>query len=91
MLITSRTIAVLTAVAALSSTAGASALAKTHGPASSSHATVVTPRTASKAKGGGGVVKPVKVSGTVVALISAFPAGGRSTPTSATRSTRVAR
>jgi hypothetical protein len=85
MLISSRlTTAVLTAVVALSGVAGASAKAPKH-TAGTSHAKVAIKTTAAaKTKAGTGVVKPVKATTTSVAMISAFPAGGKGSGTEAT-------
>jgi hypothetical protein len=84
MLLRSRSIAVLTAVLSLSSVAGASAAATTHTSAkTSSHVSAKTVSIA-KVKGSSGVVKPVKTGGGAIALISAFPTGGKGSGTAAT-------
>lgn len=84
MPIRSRYVALLTAVVAISSVASAQALAKSHGPVkSSSHATVAKAKSAARTKATG-VVKPIKVAGTSVAAVSAFPAGGKGSGTEAT-------
>jgi hypothetical protein len=85
MIIRSRCIAALTTVLALSSVAGASAMTKTHKVSTTaSHAKTVKTTTAAKTKGGTGVIKPIKTTGTAVAMISAFPAGGKGSGTEAT-------
>jgi hypothetical protein len=81
----SRCIAVvLTAVAALSGAAGASAKAPRHTAAVASHAKTVKAPAVSKANTGTGVAKPIKASGQAVAAISAFPTGGKGSGTEAT-------
>jgi hypothetical protein len=84
MIIRSRCIAALTTVVALSGVASASALSRAHVTtrSSSSHAKVA--KTVSAAKAAGVGVKPIRTSGTKVAMISAFPAGGKGSGTEAT-------
>ena len=97
MLVRPRLIAVLTAVLALSSVAGASAMTKSKVSTATSKAKIVKKATGTKTTtttakstsaaavrpGGGIVVKPIS-NGPATAAISAYPTGGKGSGTEAT-------
>ena len=90
MLIRPRLIAVLTAMLALSSVGGASAMTKAKVSTAAGHAKVVKKVTATakstsaaRTKGAGTIIKPVS-TGTATAAISAYPTGGKGSGTEAT-------